>query len=280
MPSYLWLHTDARGMSVAIEEAIARAATWENTAGDPDATRASLQRADLRALLVATFYMIDAFSLSPAKVLAAGELASVEIGERTKSDFASADRLAIAHTLLETVRTLVVAVTRSNTPPAQTPEQFGTVGGGSATPLAIGKEAGFGWPVAAVAIVGVTIQAGVICYCADKIAIVIDNELTRREATRQMVATHSVVLQVLSGHRAAEETAGKELPLTDAEKAAIKAVQTAQITAQKAIKIEVPSLFPNLRPEGKKIVGALENIGLAGIAAVAVVAYLLLSKGR
>jgi len=283
MPTdYLWQHSDPRGMSAAIEAGIARgvARSWPSGASvEHDA-----MKADVRALLVASFYMVDAFSTLPAQPGDADGTGNLIIGDRTRAQFRSDERLDVVRTLLETWRTLVVADRKSNAP--VTPSdvagagEFSTVGGGAAVPLHPIGEAGFGWPVAAVAIVGVTVQAGVVCYIADKVASVIDNQLTRREATRQMVATHSVVLQVLSGHRAAEETAGTELPLTDAEKAALKAVQNAQVQAQKSIKLEVPSLFPNLKDKGGKIIEAASNLGWGALAIAGLLAYVFLQKGK
>ncbi len=281
MASFEWLHTDARGLAAAIVAALART-TWTPTPTDAENES---QVADLRALLVATTYTIDQFSTLAPELGPMGE-ATLVLGERLKAQFSSDERRSIARTLLETWRTLYVIDRKSNAPPTVEDVaglgHFSTVGGGPVIPAIVPKEAGaLPIAVAVVAVIGATIQAGVICYCADKAASVIDNELSRREVTKQMIISHENVLKVLAEHRAREEAAGgAEQPLTGAEKAAMAALISSQVASQKAAKTEIPSLFPDLKGKGGEIIDAAKSLGWGAIAIAAFLAYLLLAKGK
>jgi hypothetical protein len=276
---YVWQHTDPRGMSAAITAAL-------DPAEVPETQDAKI--AELRALLVASMYMLDVFStvgphpLAPDPVTSA--IGATVLGERTTAQFANPERLGVGRALMETWRILAIADAQSNDLGAIASSivapQFATLGGAAPLPVPVVKEAGFAWPVAAVWVVGIAATAVCVLYIADKSGNVIDNELTRIEATRQMVLTQSQTLGVLAKHKAAEDAAGAELPLTEGEKAAIGALAASQIAAQKAIKLKLPSLFPDLKDKGGDIIDAAKSLGWGALAIAGLLAYVFLQKGK
>ncbi len=94
-----------------------------------------------------------------------------------------------------------------------------------------GENSDTGFPLIAIAIVTVIVavaESAAVAYLAHEAAPVIDNWLSRDATTKQMVQADAQVLKVLDVHASAETTAGKALPLSDAEVRALDELEARQ----------------------------------------------------
>jgi len=284
---YQWKAVSSQGFDVLIPNALGFAATatakvnpWQRL---PTEGSGAGYVQIVRAMLVATMYVVDRLSTkaptTPSTVIEGTEVKGpMQLGERTSGDYSSPERAGYAADLLRTLYVLRVDVARSNGTPSGVPLERTTLDGNPPLPGIVATDAG-GWPLAAVGIVGITAAALTICYLADKSDQLAANQLANQTQTAQMMATHARVLQVHAMHLDREQAAGKELPFSDEEKAILGMLGESQKTAAKAIKSEMPSLFPNMKDMGGGIVAAATATSWAVIAAVALGFYLL-TKGR
>lgn len=141
-------------------------------------------------------------------------------------------------------------------------------------PETSGGEVG-AWPVAVVAIVvvgGVT-AAGWLAYQA---AQVIDRQLARSAAARELVRTDELAQRLVDAHLERERAAGADLPLDDATREALLALRERQRSAAPhAPPLDVPSLL------GGGAVGgtALSLLPLAAAAVIGLFVLVPLLKG-
>lgn len=125
----------------------------------------------------------------------------------------------------------------------------------------------------AVAIVAIyAIGAVAVGYAAYQAARVVDRQLARNEATKQLVANHAAAQDVVDRHIQREEEAGKELPLDDASTIVLEAL----VAEQKSVVEKSTSPYHTTSPIS---IGTGEAISWLPWAAVAaVVAIFLLRK--
>lgn len=135
-------------------------------------------------------------------------------------------------------------------------------------------------PVVAAALIaaGVVVsvaQAAAIAYVATKGLELINQEMARRADLRALVKVHGAVLQLVREHTNREADAGKQLPLSAAEQAAIEGLNNAQ---HELAKKQAQPLAPELDRLGSAAAGAVKS--LPWILGAALVAYLLLTQPK
>lgn len=133
------------------------------------------------------------------------------------------------------------------------------------------NDAGLAWAGAIVAIVGIA----AVCYIAEKVSEVTDNQLARKEDTRRLVALTGQIAQRAEAHRLAELAMGKPLPVSEADKIEIEALTSLATTVAER---KTP---PISQPIGAGIGSAVGTGGsLLAIGALAVGGYYLWKEMR
>lgn len=257
--------------------------TWAPVATTPAGSfAADPQLADWRALLWFTVWLACEFSTSTTKLSPSGDL--VVMGPPYAQP--DADRLRCIAALLRTVTHLYYPVAKSaKAPTAGGPGMLYTqvaTEGDAPGYTTLGESAkDVGALPAVVWIVGTLAVTAVIVYLGEKSAEVVDRELARREQSKRMVAFHGSLASLLAAHRQVEVEAngGKPLPLTDAERAALAALEKAQAEQLAALKADpgLSSIIPNMKNEGGTIVktaGRLASTGLIVVGFIIVAALL------
>jgi hypothetical protein len=125
-------------------------------------------------------------------------------------------------------------------------------------------------------VVGAVAAVVVGIYVAQKAAEVIDRQLTRREDTQRLIASQASALRVLATHAKLEETAGHELPLTEAEQLALGNLQVIQNAIIANKQPPLPSPVPSGSDVGQ---GVGQGMGF-GMVLAAVAAWFLFVEKR
>lgn len=258
---YRWTHTDPRGIG-ALAAAAMRATDgrWSASAGG--------REGDWRAWLAGNAYVIAGLAGTAELDLSAGELRlHPDLGRPNVSP----ERQEAAAIL---ARGLLVAC---GNPPrdelAKTPNRLSTDASGPALATSAPPEAAGVPALLAIVVVGVGVTV-VLCYGAYQAAQVIDRKLSRDGDTQRMVANQTARLGALKLHLDAEAAAGRELPLSAAEKDALRALDQAQKSILEKREEPLPALPPGSAP-----VLALGGFGLGALLAAGVGLWLLTSKG-
>lgn len=254
-----WAHRDTRGLAGAATLATARA-----LAGRWDASAQSV--ADLRALALATAY-------ARAQIIGPAPLDGSEPLRITMRDADPGTERGRVARMLDRTFEILVRGARLDSAPL---ESFATADGGPPTdPRTITtSENVAALPLLAVAAI-VTGGAIAFYFVVEKAAPVVDRYLARSQAGARMATTQASAVAVLASHAELEKIAGKELPLTEAERATFAALASAQETAAKEIASAAPAAtLPTL--------GALElasGFSFGALAAFGLGAWFLLRKG-
>jgi hypothetical protein len=92
------------------------------------------------------------------------------------------------------------------------------------------SETGFviAWPVAAIAIAIVVAGAAAIAYCAHQAAEIADRQLGRNEDAQRLAAKDAELMKLVREHQEQEQKTGRALPLSEAERLALQALQAQQ----------------------------------------------------
>lgn len=269
--SVVWTHTDSRGLGNAIAWSQIRLAT-ANFTGRPENLEAEAR--DVRAAVAASLLLVDWLSTRPP-MPAPDPVASgiATAGDRFAADFNDPDRARAAAALLATwkvLRELAVRdpiVAAASTPPDRFQTNDGNPPTVQAPPPAMGWEivAGIG-----IAIVAVS-AASAWCFSAfqsKQIAITLG---VAAEQTKQMQVSHANAMAVLEKHIEAEKLAGKQLPISDVEKAVLGHLETSQKLALEGTKAAVP----------EKTGGSwFDGLGTVGVVLVAGLIAVVVMKGR
>jgi hypothetical protein len=249
-----WRHTDPRGPLVrAVTEALGRAARLEWNA-DASALSSSTRAADLRALVLATAFVSMRLS-TVREVMSAGD-ATMTIP--VVGTYSTDERRNAAGALWATWSLL-----SDNPQPAAA--RIATNGDGAAT-----NEAGNPLLAAVAIVVGAVVAVAVGVYVVQKAAEVVDRQLARREETQRLIASQGSALKLLAMHAKLEEAAGRELPLTDAERQELANLQA----IQNAIAGKSETGLPSPIPKGSDIG---QGLGFGAVLA-AIAAWFLLAE--
>lgn len=268
-----WRHEEPRTFTAAIADAMdrARIGDWA------EAKYGDRAIADQRALVVASLCQIGDYSTRLPYFDAAAM--TLHIGERVTSEFASAERLALANALSRTWKVAHKNGRDLGLPNAlsmKRAQSFETSGGGAPTKV---LDAGWHWAaVAGVALLSVgwiwTTQAS--------------EETTRtlaRERTARMLSTHAETLKVFEAHRQRELAGGgAALPFTDAERQTLAVLVSAQDAAERGDaahdqQIRKGGLLGGLLGDGGPGTALGATLGTVEMLALAAVAYVALKNG-
>lgn len=226
MTGIWWEHTDHRGMSRALVEASARARAeaWERdeAPGLSTGTRA----ADLRVLSLASLWAAERMSRGgPAR----GPSPTVEDIDPA-AGYDVPERRDAALLLLRTG-----AILMPQDPGG--PTAIRTVGGEPPQTLTDA-----GWVPLAIAAITVAVKWTAVTVgaylVAREAATVIDRQLVRSEKSRRLIAAQAEAVTLATAHADREAHAGRELPLTEAERAVLAnlgAVQAAALEPEKPL---------------------------------------------
>lgn len=243
-----WLHSDPRGPS-AIPEAIRRAKyhKWSEV-DDPYPLSSGDRMADLRALIVATYW---------TRANLAGAVEIVDASGRLQIDANAVpvdrDKALASRALDRTWQILSAGQSETG--------QWETVQGLRALPIEGGA-----FPVAiAMVVVAVAAVAAWGVWCA-KEAAETTHKLSIDDNHARMLETQARVLEILNAHAEREKAEGRPLPLSESERAAIDALLGIQTTAAKGAP-------PPLGDAFARGVGGLG--GVATVVALMVGAYLI-----
>lgn len=277
MLPHLWNHEDSRGMELAAKMALTRASVGTWSTGAPATIE---ERGDWRAIVWFTVYLAASWSTTPTqpKVNSAG--AFVVPGPPYAT--ADAERKRAVAALLATLTHVYYPIAKSAKAPNDTGgpgmlyTRIRTVAGDpgyeNLTAESYGDAAAL---PPAVWLGGVALICGVIIYLVEKGDEVIDRELARREETKRMLAYHAALANMMATHREAEVTAGKQLPLTSAEKAVLDSLEKAQSEQLAAMKADpgMSGVFPNIKGATGDIVKGTTSVTktalvIAGLVAV------------
>lgn len=217
-----WIHEDKSGISVAAARALRRSEIGDWNSGPVEG-----RMADLRAWLVFRAYLAaklagqtgtseerGAFMVDPAWVAAQTNPEN----ERARA------MLAIGRTGKIFAR--AVGTGRGALTNWAPDGAFYTVAGASDTgalPLMV---------VAVVTVVVAVAESAAIAYIAHEARAAVENYLARDQTLKDLVRQDAQVLRVLDVHAEREEKAGKNLPLDDAEKAALGSLEKQQDQAE------------------------------------------------
>lgn len=291
-PPYAWAHKDPAGLNSAVSAALLAAqqpkGLWGLTSYDRIAAH--------RALLAATYFeaceLPYSFKQNIRDVAGVGQtslLPTLQRGYYSAEEWDVATALWRPWDLLYryTARTREYPFTlddgsESARGPRLPARQILTIGGDPAVPLTATMETEAGAIITpAVAIVGIVALAGVACYLGGMAMEVYDRADARQTEVTAMLAAQANMIALAAKHRAAEDAAGKDLPLDEAEKAALTALKEATKATGRAFTRDLPGIFPDFKGETKKVIdtaGALGSQTIMVIGALGLV-YLLLTKG-
>lgn len=284
-----WLQDDARGLGVAIPEAMKRAAAGEWSSGGAATWNASLAVADLRALIVAGFYAANAISMRPPLDIAPAVLFDLGppggysgpgspgllMGSRKAADYADPSLASLGVALQAgwaLIAQRLAAVPSDDKPPIpySGPIQIRCLGGN--VPVAMKVPAGAigaaGWPLAVAVIAGISAAA----YLGGEAIAVRERLLAREEDTRRLVALLAASSEIAANHADADAKAGKASPLSPAEAAIVDSLRTmvGDYGAATKARESKPDKPGPLAEAGAALSGA------AALAVVALVGYLLI----
>lgn len=235
-----WTHRAAGALlSTDVERGLVRAESGDWSSG----SRVERLSA-LRALMVQSAYLCARYG---------GGLVSEREGLTAVDLFDALDILGTREPARTVVDTWKVLAPES----ASSPEVLETRGGEETT-----------GPLAAVAIVtGAVATAGVYAFVAYQAAAILDRQLARSQAARNLLAADAAVLRVLDSHREAEDRADRDLPFSDAERAVLsELVRRQRAFAGHAIKSTTPQ--KNQDPFGAYVapLAAAATVALAFLA--------------
>lgn len=268
-----WTHADTRGLGKAVQVAILRALDPKNGwAKGPIEDRI----ADFRALLFVSMWMFDELSMEPATIDETipgpeSKLSPVVVTPRDTPQFSSAERARIARIGTQTTWFLLYQRWDIVSSTGASPKVFAsiaTMNGQPAEPIVMKGEAGAAWLLPAL---GMVLGAVTVCFIVQRGSEIIDRQLARMADAQGMMSTQAKVLDVLAAHKAAERTAGKEIPLTDAELKVIAALETIQ--AKFGERNKPGGAFPTFVPSGSETMETVKTVGL-GILGVVVLLFL------
>ena len=242
----MWVHTDPRGMGKAIESAMARSgvagyaiggANWEAkipgpTAGEPTPAAIDLAVADFRALLIASLYAADDLSSTPPLALTPAQAAMLELpggtlvsgrnlGEYSDGSIAflgvqlQLAWIAICERYLVTSGSSGTGTVRARTDGGGAPIELV-----AKSPLPTGEAAG--WPLALVAVAGIAS----LTYLGAKAMDCYSLNVAREEDTRRLVRLIAEAADVGERHAELQAKTGTVLPLNDAEKGILSALNS------------------------------------------------------
>lgn len=209
MTTLQWTHSDPRGLSRALSDALARAkaGAWR-----ADAESA----ADLRALVMGSFHTGAFFG--DRRPTLDGDTLRIEGDPPGGDGGALTERAQVARVLVAPWAQLANDDRTIDPQGRGVPLHLVTAGGESVRSPDAGA-----FPLLAVTAIlagGAAYLAAAI-YCADRAAQIIDRQLLRREDTRRLLALDAKAQDVQAAHAAREVAAGKPLPLDDAERAVL-----------------------------------------------------------
>lgn len=268
----VWVHQAAGNPLVSLGMAIDAA---QSRAADPKSwASGSLEdrSRDFRALMIASAYLAQAFSMFPVEGGTLGTQSAVKINiPDDASAYTNAERASIGAALGRTLKLLDQRATILGASGASQTRLL-TIGGSVPTPIPDSMlpkptEAG-AFPV--LEVVAIVVGAATICFLAERTAQIVDRALARSADSAAMVATQGQLADVLQKHRQAEKDAGKELPLSTAEADVLKRLQTLQDDYSKRNATNGP--FPELFPSS----GGVTGMGI--IAIIVIGAVVLLRK--
>jgi len=285
----LWTHQDSRGFAQALPMAINRALGLDPQTGAPPPAGVDLwspsdmaATADMRALLVGTLWLCAQASRTPPtnKKTADGSPATLIQEPTSDADFATGDigveRMNVAHALITTFSLIHQVAQWRGYPGADLkniPTKFSTRDGYPAT-TGQSVQVVEGWQLiaAGVVVVGILAYAGVSAYSSYQTAE--SQRVVSTEATRRLIVHHANVMEMYGDHLDAEAKAGKQLPLSDAEKSILdnlnKAAELVYDNEQKSLKKVGETAKPDLLAGVKDI----------GMIAVVVIGLWAVSKGK
>jgi hypothetical protein len=276
--AFTWIHSDSRGLPAAVQVAIARARARDVSAWAPSSESIPGQRvAAVRALAVASLYLANEFSTAPppSTVSVSPEIPSaLQITLPGETQFASKERKRIIESLLGPWFVLANMLASDLGDDVGKAVSVVTKDGEAPVDLAPTAQ---GWGTLALGGVAIIAAAAVYCYIATKAAEVVDNELSRRESTRRMMATQADVLAIFEAHREKEKQKGAEIPLSSAEKAALDSVVAATNAAAADHTPPISSPFPAGADLGTAIKAAAFTTPVVIVIAIAL--YLFTKKG-
>lgn len=128
--------------------------------------------------------------------------------------------------------------------------------------------------IAAAAIVSLA-QVVAVAYCIDRGAVILDRELNRREDLKKLVQRDKAVLDLAAQHQAAEEKAGKPLPMNPVTKDALKSLLEQQEAIVKKVETPLQAQLPSV-PNPTVAIGGFSIGAIAGI--LGVMAFLVWNK--
>lgn len=283
-----WVHTDSRGLAAGVVSALTRAASSNWNQGDPQSY------ADLRAMLIGAIYLADDWTTAPPVLTpltnpSTGATSTMlQIGQRSTDDVTDPERRAVVE-LLGWPWIALAAMTASDIAKSQglagtatdaqaiidaAPDRVTTSDG--VTPAIVGAPEAGAWVQLALGGLAIVAAAAVWIVIAQKTADVVDRELAREEKTSRMFAINAKVLDILQQHRADEKAAGKNLPLSDVEKATMKSLQQLTLDALNAHEPPLPSVLPSGEDVGdtfKKLAPDTTTIALAAVAVLALLEF-------
>jgi hypothetical protein len=247
-----WKHQDtAPGDSIRWALEMATSKTWAKASAE-DGPRF------LRALMLATLDGAETLSRrEPYFVEGTRLLGSVN----SSSLFNSPDRVWVAGALQRTPQLLLPRGLKLCS-------SFESIDGGQGTTSGapVSQDTG-ALPAIAIVVIAAAATAAIV-YIAQQAATVIDRALARQEDSQRMVQAHAEVLKVNDAHLAAEKAAGKTLPLSEAERAAVQALVGVQQQIAGRQERPMPEPFPGanefLRDLGKTATSILPLALLAG----------------
>lgn len=217
-----WTHFDST-LDASAEKAIGRALSkdWAS----PGAA------ADLRTLLAYTVSVVG--RLRDAPTIGAGNR---QVVDTSKGNFLGIAGAEISQALLGALCVLAVE------PGTSKPQTFT---GDFETSKSTQPNAG-AWPVYVVVTVSVAVGLAACAWIAHEAAPVVDRHVSREASRQDLLYAQVQLLRLAKTHADAEEKAGKAVPLSPAEAAAIAALsQAAQVSLEK-IKNEKPYVSPSL----------------------------------
>lgn len=209
MSGLYWEHVDNRGFDRAFPEAIARctARAWsDDTFTGSSGTRTS----DFRSLVLATWWA--AVQLGPNRENTRNGIATFPAVDGPDVNYSSIERADAANTLLRSLT--IFAGTRK-----LRSGRFRTVDDRAAS-----TEIEAGWLIAvAVIVVAVAVTAAAIAAMVNgqDARDVVDRQLARDAKQQELADNTAKVVAVVALHNEREKQAGHELPLNEAERAAL-----------------------------------------------------------
>jgi len=262
-----WTHTDSEGSAQ-----LARALKVQSFRTHPDGSPMSTtDRVRLvRALCIATAYVVEDASSGAAGVPPRGEIGPLTLGSEVHGDlFRDRASCFAASTVARTWqvfagpgrRMVYTAVTHDGAPPVLTE-------GGALS--VIGDEAGF-LPqllLGAVVVVAIAAFAGALCYAAQAGAEVIDRKLTEDALTQRLLGTQAQALALLQDHTERERAAGRAIPWTPQEQQVLDGLLGVQRQIAAREHVPLPSPFMGAVKTAEKAVdkvaaGAGMGLGIA-----------------